>query len=281
MEILKKLIIDKLVGTRLLRLHDNSHGFINSDKFLMNQTIEISGQSFLVDKPIFSITHAKNHVTLYLKKHSKLILSQKPNGLIFNNKSNLQLLHPKIVFKTVEEANHTLKFIFKEILKQPFNPIKLKNDSSEKSKIKSLKKWNEISEIENEKDYEKRVTTLYRKHQVRFKQNLISRFNSKCVVTELSIKSIIEAAHIKQFVKCSSTEAYDVNNGILLSSNMHKLFDNFLISFDNSGKLIFSKLLTAEEIESLNIPTPAMIPNYSNEMDKYMNYHRELFKLCC
>lgn len=51
---------------------------------------------------------------------------------------------------------------------------------------------------------------------------------------------ILIAIHIKPFIKCNENEAYDVNNGILLSRNIDTLFDLGYITFNNSGEIIFA-----------------------------------------
>lgn len=67
-----------------------------------------------------------------------------------------------------------------------------------------------------------------RESQTLFKNNLIKKFNSKCVISN-NILIECEAAHIKP-VKNYGT--YEINNGLLLTSNLHKTFDLFLWSIN-------------------------------------------------
>lgn len=48
--------------------------------------------------------------------------------------------------------------------------------------------------------------------------------DEKCMVEQLSYPTLI-ASHIKPFIKSNEDEAYDPNNGILLSRNIDSLFD--------------------------------------------------------
>lgn len=49
-----------------------------------------------------------------------------------------------------------------------------------------------------------------------------SRFNNKCVITKVS-ESYLEACHL---LEINEKENYDLDNGILLTKNLHTQFDN-------------------------------------------------------
>ena len=56
-----------------------------------------------------------------------------------------------------------------------------------------------------------------------------------CIICDVNDchKSVYEVAHIFDFSKCDNDdEKYDINNGLLMCSNMHKYFDDFLLKFD-------------------------------------------------
>ena len=80
---------------------------------------------------------------------------------------------------------------------------------------------------------------------------------------------------IKPFFTSNDEEAYDPNNGILLSRNIDSLFDLGYITFENDGKIIFS------ETEKLNQELKDFIKNYSLDGRfinpkrlEYLEYHR-------
>jgi predicted restriction endonuclease len=66
-----------------------------------------------------------------------------------------------------------------------------------------------------------------------------------CVLEKLSYPVLI-ASHIKPFIESDENEAYDPNNGLLLSRTIDSLFDLKYISFTDEGKMIFSKRLSAD-----------------------------------
>ncbi len=113
-----------------------------------------------------------------------------------------------------------------------------------------------------------------------YKLELISEYKKlnntivgKCVLEKLAYPILI-ASHIKPYSCCNEKEAFNVNNGLLLSKNMDSLFDNGYITFDNDGNIITSSLLDIEvatyvkkfRLDSLT---------YNAKRKEFMKYHRE------
>ena len=95
----------------------------------------------------------------------------------------------------------------------------------------------------------------------------------KCMIEGLSFPVLI-ASHIKPYKSSSPNEAFDVNNGLLLSKNFDSLFDLGYITFNNDGTIYPSKVL--------NQDVKNFLLNYRLHQDfinpkrlKYMEYHRE------
>jgi hypothetical protein len=93
----------------------------------------------------------------------------------------------------------------------------------------------------------KKKSALERKGQKKFKNQLIERYNNKCVIS-CNPMIVTEAAHIIPFSMCNSETCYDVNNGLLLSANLHKLFDSYKMSINKSGHVVFSHDVLAEKL---------------------------------
>lgn len=115
---------------------------------------------------------------------------------------------------------------------------------------------------------------LHLLYKNQLKEESFSVFNEeKCMVEKLSYPILI-ASHIKPFIKTSNdNEAYDPNNGLLLSQNLDGLFDKGYISFNDDGTIILSNQLKKD----LKI----CLKNYKldkvflkDERKLYMNYHR-------
>lgn len=57
------------------------------------------------------------------------------------------------------------------------------------------------------------------------------------------------ASHIVPFKDCNIKEAFDINNGLLLSANADALFDKHLISVNDEGFLVFSRKINNTEFK--------------------------------
>lgn len=87
-----------------------------------------------------------------------------------------------------------------------------------------------------------------RRDQDTFRKELIERYK-KCIITN-AIEEICEACHIIPHSICEEKDKYNVNNGILLRSDFHKLFDKGLlnIDFENSIIILSQKIMQDENM---------------------------------
>lgn len=95
----------------------------------------------------------------------------------------------------------------------------------------------------------------------------------KCMLEGIDYPVLI-ASHIKPYKDSNEDEAFDLNNGLLLSKNFDSLFDLGYITFDDEGVIIPSRDLSetvAEYVSGYRLHR-----NFINakRMD-YMKYHRE------
>ena len=118
---------------------------------------------------------------------------------------------------------------------------------------------------------------LHLLYKNQLKEESFSVFNAeKCMVEKLPYPILI-ASHIKPFIKSNDTEAYDPNNGLLLSQNLDGLFDKGYISFDDDGNIIISNKLD-NDLKSHLISYKLDDVFLLNERKKYMRFHRTLNK---
>ena len=110
------------------------------------------------------------------------------------------------------------------------------------------------------------------KNQLKEESNFILG-STQCMLEKLTYPVLI-ASHIKPFIKSSPQEAYDANNGILLSRNMDALFDLGYITFDNTGVIILLK--------SLSFDVKTVVSNYkldevflTTKRKEYLDFHRK------
>lgn len=124
----------------------------------------------------------------------------------------------------------------------------------------------------------KRDGYLHRIYKNQLKESSREVFGEvKCMLEQLAYPSLV-ASHIKPFIASDINEAYDVNNGLLLSRNMDILFDQGYISFSQTGKIIYIVSLPSEvkiHIDNYNLDTVFL----NDKRLQYLRYHRKyIFK---
>lgn len=94
-----------------------------------------------------------------------------------------------------------------------------------------------------------KISKRNRTGQRLFREKLIEKFD-KCALEGIHPK-LCEAAHILPYSECKSKkDKYNVNNGILLSSTMHKAFDRNFFTIDEKTckvKILEENILAIEE----------------------------------
>ena len=140
-----------------------------------------------------------------------------------------------------------------------------------KSDIDELKKC-----LSSKTDPEKRteIETLIkaRQGQGRFRQKLLELYPN-CPLTDLDVRSLLIASHIKPWSKCNNEERLDPFNGLMLAPNVDALFDSGLITFDTDGTIKISPTIDSENQERLGISRDMKL-KIEPESEKYFEYHR-------
>jgi 5-methylcytosine-specific restriction enzyme A len=107
-----------------------------------------------------------------------------------------------------------------------------------------------------------------------YRKSILLRWKYRCAVTNYSKKEILIASHIVSWKDSTNEERLDVDNGILLSPTYDALFDQRLISFENSGKIILSDSLSKTKYESIGVTSKELIKNFSQYNYPYLERHR-------
>lgn len=127
-------------------------------------------------------------------------------------------------------------------------------------------------------EFEKEVITKFRIGQSFFRKELINYWKGRCSVSGFDKTELLIASHIKPYSSCEKHEKYDVYNGLLLTPNYDKLFDSFLISFENDGKILISDRLSESDRLLLGIHKEDHIKLQAKHL-KYLTYHRNMFSI--
>ena len=134
---------------------------------------------------------------------------------------------------------------------------------------------------EEERETIKEAITKIRIGQSQFRNDILNSDSNSCIFTDINDPKLLIASHIKPWKESSNVERRDLHNGLLLTPTFDKLFDRFLITFDETGNLIWSSnRLTNDIINKLKLGVSAIEENMIdiNENNRiYFDFHRERF----
>lgn len=113
-----------------------------------------------------------------------------------------------------------------------------------------------------------------RTEQYKFKEKLIEKYNN-CVITNDNTY-FCQGCHIIPF---SESKNFDINNGLLLSMNIHKMFDDHLVTIDSITKMVqFKDPKNYPHIEQYyNLYNQKVINAIDNKTLEYLKHHNQKF----
>ncbi|MCD8327661.1 MAG: HNH endonuclease [Ruminococcus sp.] len=224
--------------------------------------------SKLSDSSVYKYEHAINTISIDMQKIGIINKS-----LLNMNLSELDvavyviLRTPQFIEKNIR-GNHMYSNSLKQF--RMFSLDRLDRDESE------LEIASEISKSALPKT-EKEAIIKARIGQGTYREELMKKYNSRCIMTAIDNKKLLIASHIKPWAICSNQERTDVENGLLLCANMDRLFDSGLITFDNSGHLYISSFLGKDNEKRLHIGSDMSFDlKMTSGMEKYLEYHRDV-----
>lgn len=110
-----------------------------------------------------------------------------------------------------------------------------------------------------------------------FRKRIIER-DKKCIVSGAN-KSICEACHIIPYCDSDDSHIYDVNNGLLLNRNIHKLFDEHLVTIDpdTCEFIVTPEILNEPEYECISMYHKKHIDGLTPEIITNLRQRENLF----
>ena len=163
----------------------------------------------------------------------------------------------------------------KQVVKIKYFRKREKKVQNEKEREIEVKKTFEL--VDSSKSKRKLLTQKERKGQAAFRRDILKIYNNSCAITEIKQKEVLEAAHIQGYV---NEESNNVQNGICLRVDIHKLFDNGLISINNDYRVIVSSMLKSTEYERIDgkkikLPNNKMHYPSANALE---NHNKQVFR---
>jgi hypothetical protein len=134
--------------------------------------------------------------------------------------------------------------------------------------------WGESYSALNISGGSKVVLMKQRIGQSKFRNHLLKKYGNTCAISGSSPAEILEAAHLYRY---SAVEVHDPEGGLLFRSDLHTLFDRWLLTIDPSDLTIriSPKLLTYAELakfegQIIQIPR-TLVPNL-----EYLKIHFDI-----
>jgi putative restriction endonuclease len=132
-------------------------------------------------------------------------------------------------------------------------------------------------DVRNIRDARDRInrSIAVRRGQQAFRAKLIAAYDRKCVVTGCDVEDLLEAAHIQPY---RGSHTNHIQNGLLLRSDIHTLFDCRMIAIDpTSMRLVLSPRLMRSSYKSL-AGRKIRLPKKSHQMPSLeaLEKHRRL-----
>jgi hypothetical protein len=121
-------------------------------------------------------------------------------------------------------------------------------------------------------DYE--TTTIGRRGQWLFRRRLETHWGSACAVTGCTVPEALRASHIKPWKRFKSLRL-NPNNGLLLTATIDALFDQYLVSFDDDGKMLLVPKISAEDRKRLMLAGMKLSKPLSSKQRKNLSWHRK------
>lgn len=129
--------------------------------------------------------------------------------------------------------------------------------------------------LDGEDDARRRVmrALALREGQQGFRMQLLEAYGWRCAVTGCDIVELLEAAHICPY---RGEHTHRTDNGLLLRTDIHTLFDKGLLWIDRSGLVQMDERLVTSEYASLR-GKPLRKPSHSEHAPHrdHLAYHRK------
>lgn len=121
----------------------------------------------------------------------------------------------------------------------------------------------------------RRVLIEARIGQGKFRDDVLSKWEQQCAVTGVSVKAAIRASHIKPWRVCEDSDRLNPYNGLPLVATLDALFDVGLITFSPSGQIRVSSLLSAADIQDLELRHRCLRKKPHKRTSQFLRFHAE------
>ncbi len=184
---------------------------------------------------------------------------------------NIYLIMCDKILKYINDNNEKDIFIIYEelIIKYPLEVLEIN--------YVLYYEYNIDIDLYKEDNSNKQLTDV-RFYQQQLRKKALIKFNNKCVISGIDREICLEVAHIKSVSDCINTyEKMDIYNTLLLWIDIHKYFDNYLISINPKTSMTeIKEIINKSDYEFLTKYKNIKV-NLDIENIKYIKHHYDIF----
>lgn len=150
-----------------------------------------------------------------------------------------------------------------EELEKSFEKVSTDNSDDQKFDVYNV--------IDARKKQERAI--VIRQGQTDFRKKVLDAYNHKCAISENDVEEVLEAAHIFPY---KGKDTNTINNGILLRSDLHLLFDKKLIRINQEYIVEISPQLVNtvyKKYSGIKLRLPSELKNYPNTNALMSHYY--------
>lgn len=108
-----------------------------------------------------------------------------------------------------------------------------------------------------------------------FRERLLTHWKNCCALTGIENPCLLVASHIQPWSESDNSSRLDVYNGLMLAAHVDRLFDQGLMSFDDSGKVLYSDRLSPTDLTALGLDRFKAIKGLNRSHIPYLAHHRK------
>ena len=159
----------------------------------------------------------------------------------------------------------------------PLHPVEASDEDTDLGGLVAEMKEMQLGRTPIDGDEPRRQVELWVRQfekQKRFREAVLARDKGRCLLTGCSLTAALEAAHIQPF---RADGSFDVDNGLTLRADLHRLFDSHHWSIDGAGQVHMS-LAMNQVSEALGAPLPVGRVKVTSAAKKLIATHIAAFR---
>ena len=108
-----------------------------------------------------------------------------------------------------------------------------------------------------------------------FRESLMDYWGGACAVTGIAVPELLRASHAKAWAECATdAERLNVYNGFLLCAHLDALFDRHLMTFTDSGEVLFATVIDDAIRTRLGLTGALTLRWLAPEHREFLAWHR-------